>query len=325
MTVKQYVGIDVSKADFYACFSEASPGVQFANTPAGIHAFLMHLNKARCNKNNTEIGLESTASYHYLLCFKCSSLGFTVKVINPLTVKKQNQTSLRRVKNDSKDASLIRYCLSQGRGYAFKETADTLVVKSLVRQRNSLANTLLTMNRQIRDIEYKQSCVQTALPNVYREIKPILEEKAKQLERELKIHRTEEQRLLQTIPGVGPLTAAAFISEVGDIRRFKESKHLTAYVGLDSRVHESGTSIHGKGYISKRGNKILRTRLYNAASVAVLRPNTFQYFFQRKISEGKPYKVALIATMNKMVRVIHSVWTNSKHFTDPTLNPKEAS
>lgn len=44
-------------------------------------------------------------------------------------------------------------------------------------------------------------------------------------------------------------------------------------VGLDSRVYESGTSIHGKGYISKRGSKILRTRFYNAADVAVLHEN----------------------------------------------------
>lgn len=325
MSVKHFIGVDVSKADFYACFDETVPSVKFANTPAGIHSFLQYLNKTQSNNNNTEIGLESTASYHYLLCFKCASLGFTVKVINPLTVKKQNQTSLRRVKNDQKDAVLIRHCLIQGYGYVFQETVDTLTIKSLVRQRNSLADYLLKINRQIKDTEYKQACVKEKLPCVYQEIKLILEEKSKELEHELKQHKTEEQHLLRTIPGVGPLTAAAFISEVGDIRRFKESKQLTAYIGLDSRVHQSGTSIHGKGYISKRGNKILRTRLYNAASVAVLRPNTFQVFFQKKISEGKPYRVALVATMNKMARVIHSVWTNNKPFTDPTLNPKETS
>lgn len=322
MTVKQYVGIDVSKADFYVCFNETCPSVRFANNPAGIHSFICSLNKLKCHKDNTVIGLESTASYHYLLCFKCSSLGFTIKVINPLTVKKQNQTSLRRVKNDPKDASLIRYCLAQGAGYEFQETADTLALKSLVRQRNNLANYLLQMNRQIKDIEYKQSCLNAILPNIYKEIRPIMEEKAKALEKKLKQYRTREQTLLRTIPGVGPLTAAACLSEIGDIKRFPQAKQLTAYIGLDSRVHQSGISIHGKGYISKRGNKILRTRLYNAASVAVLRPNTFQAFFQKKISEGKPYKVAIVAVMNKMTRVIHSVWTNNRPFSDPTLNPQ---
>lgn len=282
-----YVGIDVSKNDFYACFNESSPGVKFNNNPLGIHSFIRHLGKNFFNKTNTEIGMESTASYHLLLCFKCSSLGFKTMVINPLMVKKQNQTSLRRVKNDPKDASLIRYCLTQGAGYEFKE-----------------------------------SCVKTKLPNVYQEIQGMLEQKAKELEKELKKHRAKEQQLLKTIPGVGPLTAAACLSEIQDIKRFKHPKQLTAYVGLDPRVHQSGISINGKGYISKRGNKILRTRLYNAASVAVLRPNLFQSFFQKKISEGKPYKVALIATMNKMVHVIHAVWTSGHPFEDRTSEPK---
>ena len=142
------------------------------------------------------------------------------------------------------------------------------------------------------------------------------------MEKQLKTFRKPEQKLLQTIPGVGPITAVSFIAEVVDIKRFKQSKQLVAYIGLDSRVHQSGTSVRGKGYISKRGNKILRTRLYNAASVAVLRPNLFQNFFQKKRSEGKPYKVALVAVMHKMTNVIYSVWTNNKPFADHTNKPK---
>jgi len=95
------------------------------------------------------------------------------------------------------------------------------------------------------------------------------------------------------IPEVGPITAVSFIAEIVDIGRFEEAKKLVAFVGLDSRVHQSGTSVHGKGYISKRG------------------------------SEGKLYRVALVATMNKMTHVIHSVWTNNKPFEDQRIKPKE--
>ncbi len=325
MPVNYYVGIDVSKADFYASFDEVSSSIRYENTKKGINTFLREMNKRFYTNQNTIIGLESTASYHLLLCVICTDLGYTVNVINPLTVKTQNQTSLRRVKHDAKDASLIRYCLTQGTGYPFHETTETLTVRSLVRQRNSLATILLKLKRQIKDIEHKQYCLGTTLPNTYQDIRPLLEKKSKELEKILKTHRTQEQRLLQSIPGIGPLTAAAFLSEVQDIKRFATPKQLTAYIGLDSRVHQSGTSIHGKGYISKRGNKILRTRLYNAVSVAVLRPNTFQVFFQKKMAEGKPYKVALIATMNKMARVVHSVWTNNQPFRDYYYNPPKSS
>jgi hypothetical protein len=63
--------------------------------------------------------------------------------------------------------------------------------------------------------------------------------------------------------------------------------------------------------------------LYNAASVAVLHDNLFRDYFQRKKSEGKPYRVALVATMNKMTHVIHSVWTSGRPFEDQRIKPKE--
>lgn len=321
-SISNYVGIDVSKKDFYACFDEHSESRKFNNTTFGINSFLHQLTKNNFQIQNTVIGLESTGSYHLRLCIRCSEAGFQTKVINPLIVKKQNQTNLRRVKNDPQDASLIRYCLTTGAGYAFTETPDTLLLKSLVRQRNSLAAVLFKNKRQQEDVNYKEDCLKTKFNPVYQEIGLILSQKIKELEKQLKTFRKPEQKLLQTIPGVGPITAVSFIAEVEDIRRFKHSKQLVAYVGLDSRVHQSGTSVHGKGYISKRGNKILRTRLYNAASVAVLRPNLFRTFFQKKRSEGKPYKVALVATMHKMVNVIYSVWTNNKPFVDLTVEPK---
>jgi len=320
-----FVGIDVAKKDFYACFDEQSESRKFNNTALGINSFIRHLSKSNFQNQDTIIGLESTGSYHLRLCLQCSALGFQTKVINPLIVKKQNQTNLRRVKNDRQDASLIRYCLTTGVGYPFAETADTLLLKSLVRQRNSLANMRLKNKRQQDDVNYKEDCLKTKFNPVYKEIGAILSQKIKKLEKHLKTLRKPEQKLLQTIPGVGPITAVSFISEINDIKRFKQSKQLTAYIGLDSRVHQSGTSIRGKGYISKRGNKILRTRLYNAASVAILHPNLFQSFFQKKRAEGKPYKVALVAVMHKMTNVIHSVWTNNKPFFDYTAdNRKEA-
>lgn len=317
-----YVGIDVAKKDFYACFDEQSESRKFNNTSLGINSFIRQLNRNNFQNQDTIIGLESTGSYHLRLCLQCSTLGFHIKVINPLIVKKQNQTNLRRVKNDKQDASLIRHCLTTGAGYVFAETPETLLLKGLVRQRNSLANMLFKNKRQQDDVNYKEDCLKIKFNPVYHEIGAILSQKIKELDKKLKTFRPKEQKLLQTIPGVGPITAISFIAEINDIKRFRQSKQLVAYFGLDSRVHQSGTSIRGKGYISKRGNKILRTRLYNAASVAVLHPNLFQRFFQKKRSEGKPYKVALVAVMHKMTHVIHSVWTNNKPFVDYTNKPK---
>ncbi|MGM1046976.1 MAG: transposase [Bacillota bacterium] len=67
----------------------------------------------------------------------------------------------------------------------------------------------------------------------------------------------EIYHLLRTIPGVGPLTAAMLIAEIGDIKRFPSVKQLAAFAGLDSAVHESGTFKSKKNRISKRGSQYL--------------------------------------------------------------------
>jgi len=204
--------------------------------------------------------------------------------------------------------------LAQGNGYEYQASKEDFILKALVRQRNAISYNKLRIQRQRDDLEYKEKIINSKINNIYHELFETLNQKQKQIEKELGHYNRPIQQLLRSIPGVGPVTAASFVSEIVDIARFRQPKYLVAYIGIDPRVFESGTSIKGKGYITKRGNKILRTILYNAASVAVLHDNMFKKYFQKKISENKPYRVALIATMNKMVHVIYAVWTRGKPF-----------
>ncbi len=314
--MNRYIGVDISKKDFYACFEESGESILFGNDTKGIKTFEKYLDAHDFKKDETVIGVESTGVYHLPLSFNMSKSGFCVNVINPLIVKKQNQISLRRVKNDKKDAGLIRYCTANKAGYKFIDTAETLTIKSLVRQRDSLATMKNTLNRKQDCVKYKEENLGVTISKSNARLIKVVDLEIKQLEKELKEFRKDEQELLQSIFGVGPITAVSFISEINDVSRFSHPKKMVAYIGLDSRVHLSGTSIHGKGYISKRGNKILRTRLYNACSVAVLHDNVFRDFFQSKRSESKPYKVALCATMNKMAHVIYAVWKSGVPFED---------
>lgn len=314
MQIDNYVGVDMAKLSFYACLKEDKEEKQWDNNSKGINSFFRYLKKNDFRIDSTVIGVESTGRYHLPICFQSKQAGYTIKVINPLITKKQNQTTLRRIKNDKFDSRLIRYCLINGAGYEFKETKENLILKNLIRQRDSLSRIKTKIKIQQSDIEYKEDIIGQPINGLYIEMYQTLEEKIKILEKELAQYNRKTQTLLKSIPGVGPITAASFVSEVSDIKRFKHPKQLVAYCGIDPKVYESGTSVKGKGHITKRGNKILRTRLYNAANVAVQRENMFQDFFQKKIKEGKPYRVALVATMRKMVHVIHVVWTREAPF-----------
>jgi transposase len=316
MKVKHFVGIDVSKRDFYACINDTEPPRKFNNTPAGVRGLLSFLRAKDYLPRETRIGVESTGSYHYRISFTCTNKGYTTHVINPLITNAYNKTTVRRTKTDKKDASLIRYVLTQGAGYPFVETKDTLVLKNLVRERVYLSDMKRKVKRKQTDIQYKEAIINTPITNVNQEITDLLKEKMQEIDKQLKHHRKEEQTLLQSIPGLGPATATTLIAEITDIHRFPSPKQFTAFLGLDPRTHQSGTSINGKGYITKRGNKILRTLFYNCTSVAIQRPNIFQDFYQKKVSEGKPKMVALIATTHKMTKVAYAVWKTNIPF-DP--------
>lgn len=312
--MKYHIGIDISKRDFHVCFDEEHGIEKFSTSQVGICTFLSRLKSQKMTIGKTLIGMEATGSYHLPVAYQCSQAGYTVNVINPLITKRQNQTNLRRVKTDSSDAKLVRQCVKNGAGYPFRETSETIKLKTLVRQRARFS--MLRHRARLKDEEVvnRERYLEVGITALDKELHDFLDEKIRGLDSELRGYESETQKLLRSIPGVGPQTAVTCLSEIGDIRRFPDGRKLTAWVGLDSRVHQSGTSINGKGYITKRGNKLLRTRLFNAASVAVLHENMFQKFFLQKRSEGKAYRVALCAVMRKMVHVIHAVWTRGTPF-----------
>jgi len=324
MIVKQYIGVDMAKSTFDACFADDRPVKTYPNTISGINALFRAIEAKkdtslsdRIDKNiQVNIGVESTSHYHMLLCMRASKRGYSPILINPLITNKYSQRNIRKTKTDKIDARIIRYCTIQGEGYLWQETTETLTLKHLVRERDYLANIRNVLLLRKESIDSKSLAAGQILPTVNNDICDCVEQKMKQLEKELRQYKKEEQKLLQTIPGIGPLTSAACISEIKDITRFKKSKQLIAFIGIDPRVHQSGSSIDKQRHITKRGNKILRTRLYNACSVAVLHNNQFKTYFQTKKDQGKPYRVALVATMNKMARVIHAVWTTNTPYRD---------
>lgn len=126
--------------------------------------------------------------------------------------------------------------------------------------------------------------------------------------------------LLQSIPGVGPLTAATIVAEIGDIKRFPSVKQLTAFAGLDSSVYQSGTFKSNQNHISKRGSTYLRTALYQATVAGISkqvhgpRNEVLSRYYQQKLSEGKASKVAIVATSNKLLRMIFGIWRSNKQF-----------
>lgn len=119
--------------------------------------------------------------------------------------------------------------------------------------------------------------------------------------------------LLCSIPGVGEMTATTILAEIGDIERFPGPKQLVAFAGLDPSVFQSGNFKASKNKISKRGSSYLRKALYQAAVSGISnlpggpRNKLLYEFYSKKLAEGKPTKTAIVATCNKLIRMIYGI------------------
>jgi transposase len=124
----------------------------------------------------------------------------------------------------------------------------------------------------------------------------------------------EVGKLLTTIDGIGPTTAARLVAEVGDFERFAHAGKLAAYVGCIPGLKHSGKHKPTRGPMTSLGNARLRASLWMPLLTAVRHNDWLQAFYQRLLAAGKLPKVALIASMRKLVHAIYSVATNRKPF-----------
>jgi transposase len=139
----------------------------------------------------------------------------------------------------------------------------------------------------------------------------------------------EEYNIIKSIPGIGEKIAATIISEIGEIDRFTDPKKLVAFAGVDPSVFESGKFTATKNRITKRGSSRLRHALYMAVRCAIRdcrksktsdeiipRNKKLREFYDKKREEGKPFKVAVIACVNKLLHWIFALLKSKTTFQD---------
>ena len=139
----------------------------------------------------------------------------------------------------------------------------------------------------------------------------------------------EEYNILQSIPGIGEKIAATIISEIGEIDRFNDAKKLVAFAGVDPSVYSSGKFTASVNRITKRGSSRLRHALYMAVQSGIRdarkkkttdeiipRNKRLREFYDKKREEGKPFRVAVIACVNKLLHWIYALLKSRTTFQD---------
>ena len=129
----------------------------------------------------------------------------------------------------------------------------------------------------------------------------------------------EDINIMTSIKGIGDKTATNFLVEMGgDINQFERSGKIIAMAGLDPAVYQSGKH-EGKGRITKRGNRHLRRIIWLMTTKVIQYTDIFNAYYQKRRKEGLPYKMAVLATAHKLIRVIYAMLTQRTTFC-PQMN-----
>jgi len=137
-----------------------------------------------------------------------------------------------------------------------------------------------------------------------------------QVETHIESHPLLEQqtRLLQSIPGIGAVTAAVILAEIGDFSHFGSARQVAAFAGLVPRIRESGSSVRGQPRLSKVGSPRLRKCLYFPAMTALRWNPLIRALGLRLSAQGKPKMLILGAAMRKLLHLAYGVLKSGKPF-----------
>ena len=142
----------------------------------------------------------------------------------------------------------------------------------------------------------------------------LLDSQLKQVEAEMAEIMKFNDSVLMTIPGIGYINGGMILGEIGDIRRFQSPGKLLAFAGLDPSVYQSGNFQAKRTRMSKRGSKVLRYALVNAAHNVVKNNATFKSYYDAKMAEGRTHYNALGHCAGKLVRIIWKMLTDEVGF-----------
>jgi transposase len=284
--------------------------------------------------------MEACSGAHYW-ARELQKFGHTVKLMAPQFVKPYVKAN----KNDAKDAEAICEAVS-------RPTMRFVTIKTIAQQdlqashriRKELVGQRTAKVNQIRGLLAEYGIVVGQAIEVLRKALPCLledaenglsadfrillkglqedllalDERVAELDKRIHTlaHTHEDAKRLLQIPGVGPLTATAIISAVGDAKQFKRGRDLAAWIGLTPRQNSSGGKERLLG-ISKRGDRYLRTLLIHGGR-SVLRvagsKDDPRSRWLTGVSERRHKNIAAVALANKNARIIWALLTQKTDY-----------
>jgi transposase len=273
-----------------------------------------------------------------------ASLGHEVVVVDPGRTKAIGSAA---IKHDRLDARVLAILCQANLLARVDRPSEDIRVKRMtivardaaVRGRTLLVNAvrsllssegvILSAGAPARFVHIVRELPDSTSQALMMQVEPLVEqisrltETIRSYDKQIAAHALEDEvmRRLQTIPGVGPVTAAAFVYSVRDPSRFKNGRMVGAYLGLVPSLYSSGQT-HRLGRITKRGNRTLRWLLTMSANALMRsRQDTALKRWAEALAERAGKRKAKVALARKLASVMWAIWKKGGAF-EPRLPPK---
>jgi transposase len=301
----QFVGIDVSK-DWLDVARWEGPIQRFSNDPQGVQSLLNDIQSLPLER----IVLEATGGYERLTVATLAAAKLPVVVVNPRQVRDFAKATGKLAKTDRIDAQVLAHFAHavQPPIREFPSECGQKLQETLLRRGQLIDMRTMESNRlkQARD-KRVQADVQSVIDFLDKRLKDI-DDDLDQLIRESPAWQ-EKVDLLKTVPGVGPQTARTLVAELpelGDCSR----QAIAALVGVAPMNRDSGQQ-RGKRMIVG-GRSRVRTALYMATLSATRHNPIIRDYYQKLRAAGKPFKVALVAALRKLLTILNAMIREKK-------------
>lgn len=311
------IGIDVSKKTLdIAIVSEAQKKHQKVNNDLiGFKEISKSIKQLKLAKD-TIVTIEATAGYHYGIVYYLIEQRFTnVKVINPSIAKNYvKMIDIRGNKTDKVDAFMLAKLGKVHELPSYQEGKADIEKKQILTAIVGLKKSLREQTQRKNHFEHQSKVIECdeVIKSLETVITSLKKEIAK-LEKQLCKLAKDDIQIISSIPGVSEKGAAFMSTQLGDISRFKNVKQIIAFSGLSPRNNESGTSIKGKGRITKKGNNVLRCSLFQSAWYIYMQAvkgegeKIFIDFVERLKLKKLHYYQILCAVAHKLLGIIFAL------------------
>ena len=322
------IGIDVSFKTLDICFGqvdsernqELSAPFTVSNNLSGFKKLLKKIKNISLPGIEILAVMEATGIYHENLAYYLKEQSIDVAIVLPTLMSNYMKSlSLKQLDDKSCSRAIAQFGLERKLEHWSAPDPNFRTLRDLTRERSQIVDERTIVKNKLHASNNKANTHNPSIKRIKERVK-LLNKQEKEINIEIQqLVRSIEDikknvQIIESIPGMGLISAATVLAETNNFDLIRNKKQLTSYAGLDVVHKISGTSINTKNRISKKGNKFLRKSMhFPALSAARVNPIYKDKYIAITARTGLKMK-GLVAVQRKMLELCYSLVKNQQHY-----------